>query len=129
MNSASRILAFIAIAIDFVAIGPALAFQDGPATETLQACSAPSEMTRLDQAIVRTTARVARGRPLRIVAFGSSSTAGRGASSLSQSYPSRLEAVLRSLLPGQDVTVINSGVSGEDAEAMLARLQRSVLAA
>jgi lysophospholipase L1-like esterase len=36
---------------------------------------------------------------------------------------------LRSLLAGRDVVVINSGINGQDAEEMLARLQRSVLAA
>jgi lysophospholipase L1-like esterase len=77
----------------------------------------------------RTAARIAAGEPLKIVALGSSSTAGYGASSASRSYPSRLEAELRSLLPGRDIVVVNRGVGGEDAEEMLARLQRGVLAA
>ena len=54
---------------------------------------------------------------------------GYGASSASRSYPSRLEGELRSLLPERDIVVVNRGVNGEDAEEMLARLQRSVLAA
>src|SRR5262249_11957611 len=81
-----------------------------------------------EQSLLRTAARIAEGKPLKIVALGSSSTAGFGASSLSQSYPNRLEVELRSLLPGRDVIVINRGINGQDAEEMVARLQRSVLA-
>jgi lysophospholipase L1-like esterase len=79
--------------------------------------------------LVRTATRIAQGQRLKIVALGSSSTAGYGASSASSTYPSRLEAELRSLLPEQDIVVVNRGVNGEDAVEMLARLQRSVLAA
>ena len=110
-------------------LGSALARQAAAPTEPSQACSAPSEATRLQQSLVRTADRIAQGQPLKIVALGSSSTAGDGASSASQSYPSRLEAELRSLLPDQDIVVVNRGVSGEDDEEMLARLRRSVLAA
>ncbi len=60
--------------------------------------------------------------PLRVVAFGSSSTEGVGASSPSASYPSRLEGELATLLPHQKVTVINLGVGGEDAEDLARRL-------
>jgi lysophospholipase L1-like esterase len=126
MISASRIL--IAAVVAVLAVDTALASQAPATTEASKTCSAPSEITRLDQALVRTAARIAQGRPLKIVAFGSSSTAGLGASSPSQSYPSRLEAELRSLLPGRDIVVVNRGISGEDAEEMLARLRRSVLA-
>jgi lysophospholipase L1-like esterase len=79
--------------------------------------------------LVRTATRIAQGQPLTIVALGSSSTAGYGASSAASTYPSRLEAELRSLLPERDIVVVNRGVNGEDAEEMLARLTRSVLAA
>jgi hypothetical protein len=64
---------------------------------------------------------------LKIVAFGSSSTSGAGASSPAANYPSRFEAELRRLLPGQSVTVLNRGKGGEQARHMLARLQTSVL--
>ena len=79
--------------------------------------------------------RLARGiaarEPLRIVAFGSSSTQGVGASSPAASYPARLEETLRRALPegAGDVTVINRGIGGEAIEEMLARLDRDVLAA
>jgi acyl-CoA thioesterase I len=129
MMSASRIMTVIVIAIATLAVGSAVASQPPAPTELSKTCSAPHEITRLEQSPLRTTLRIAEGQALKIVALGSSSTAGFGASSLSQSYPSRLEVELRSLLPAHDVIVINRGINGQDAEEMLARLQRSVLAA
>ncbi|MBW6397826.1 SGNH/GDSL hydrolase family protein [Roseomonas sp. HJA6] len=64
---------------------------------------------------------------LRIVAFGSSSTAGSGASDTDHAYPALLQARLRAAL-GPGVTVMNQGVGGEDADNMLARLDRDVIA-
>ncbi|GJD53657.1 hypothetical protein OPKNFCMD_6434 [Methylobacterium crusticola] len=71
------------------------------------------------------------GAPLRIVAFGSSSTEGIGASTPAGAYPARLEAALRRALPGApgDVAVVNRGVGGEHVDDMLRRLERDVLAA
>ena len=43
------------------------------------------------------------GQPFTVVAFGSSSTEGSGASTPGHAYPARLEALLRAALPGQDV--------------------------
>jgi lysophospholipase L1-like esterase len=68
------------------------------------------------------------GRPITIVAFGSSSTEGAGASSASATYPARLQARLRAMLPGAEVTVLNRGRGGEEVSEMLARLEREVLA-
>jgi len=61
--------------------------------------------------------------PLRIIAFGSSSTEGVGASSPAATYPSRLLADLKAALPpGQRVSVVNLGIGGEDADDMALRL-------
>jgi lysophospholipase L1-like esterase len=60
---------------------------------------------------------------LRIVAFGSSSTEGVGASSPAATYPSRLQRELVAALPSDDrVTVLNRGIGGQDAEDMVQRL-------
>jgi acyl-CoA thioesterase I len=91
-------------------------------------CSAPSSLMRLDRAISLTAKRIAEGGSLKVVALGSSSTEGVGASSRANSYPSRLEVELREQYPDMQIEVINRGVSGEDAREMLARLDRSVLA-
>jgi acyl-CoA thioesterase-1 len=96
--------------------------------QTQPSCSAPDSLMRLDRAIAHTAARVAEGRSLKIVALGSSSTAGVGATSPANSYPSRLEAALREQYPDMQIEVINRGVGGEDAREELTRLDKSVLA-
>ena len=68
------------------------------------------------------------GEPLTIVALGSSSTEGAGASSRAASYPAQLEGLLRAALPGVELRVINAGKSGETSAEMLARLETDVLA-
>jgi acyl-CoA thioesterase-1 len=72
-------------------------------------------------------ARLDPGRPLTIVALGSSSTEGAGASSPQASYPARLEAALRAALPGRTVRVINAGRSGQTSDEMLARIETQVV--
>jgi lysophospholipase L1-like esterase len=66
--------------------------------------------------------------PLSIVAVGSSSTVGVGASAASLTYPSRLEVELRARFPAADIRVLNRGRSGEDAPEELARLGKDVVA-
>ena len=65
---------------------------------------------------------------LRIVAFGSSSTQGVGASSPAAAYPAQLEIMLRAALPG-GAHVVNRGIGGEDVDDMMVRLDRDVVAA
>lgn len=78
-----------------------------------------------------TSARLAEAlrRPdgLRIVALGSSSTAGSGATDAAHAYPSLLEGRLRAAL-GPRVTVLNRGIGGEDADAMTGRIERDAIA-
>jgi len=74
---------------------------------------------------------VAEGRDIRIVAFGSSSTEGIGASSPASAYPAQLQEDLEARLGKaghQSVTVINRGKGGDDSEAMARRIERDVLA-
>jgi lysophospholipase L1-like esterase len=73
-------------------------------------------------------ARINQGGPVNIVAVGSSSTSGVGASSPEFSYPSRLEAELRQRFPKLEIHVINRGKNGEDAPEELARLPADVVA-
>lgn len=74
-------------------------------------------------------ARVQAAQPVRIVAFGSSSTAGAGASSPDRAYPHRLQVELARHWPAVRVEVLNRGVGGEDVIEMLARIERDVLVA
>jgi acyl-CoA thioesterase-1 len=91
-------------------------------------CTVVAERARFDAPLARMGRKLAASEPVRIVALGSSSTAGAGASSPARSYPSRLKQELARLLPGHKVTVINRGVNGEEIAEMLARLDRDVLA-
>ncbi len=61
--------------------------------------------------------------PIRIVAFGSSETAGYGVGS-DEAWPTRLEAMLRA--KGYDVSIANEGVSGDTTAGMLSRLGSAV---
>jgi lysophospholipase L1-like esterase len=102
----------------------------GSPTESISArCDVPADMTRLKYPLPRVAQRLAEGRTLTIVTLGSSSTAGDGASGPAATYPARLEAELHALFPHMAVTVLNRGVSGEEAGAMFARIDRDVIAA
>jgi acyl-CoA thioesterase-1 len=92
------------------------------------ACRAPAEFTRLDHPLLRTAQRLASGEPLTIVAIGSSSTAGAGASSRAANYPSRLAVELKILFPRSVIKVLNRGVNGEDTPDMMARFRTGVIA-
>ena len=67
------------------------------------------------------------GNPIKLVALGSSSTYGTGASTPAASYPSRLAEELVRLFPGHKFTVLNRGVGGEDVSNMLTRLDTAVI--
>jgi len=77
----------------------------------------------------RTVARLEQGKPVTIVAMGSSSTFGVGASSSAAAYPARLEALLKERFPDASIKVLNRGVNGEDAAEMLARFDRDAIQA
>src|SRR3954454_20508239 len=74
------------------------------------------------------TQQLARGTTLRIVAFGSSSTEGVGASSPGAAYPAQLEIALKRALPrrANPLTVLNRGIGGEHVDDMLKRIDRDV---
>jgi lysophospholipase L1-like esterase len=72
--------------------------------------------------------KLAKAETIRILAIGSSSTEGIGATSPSRSYPARLEAGLKLRWPKADVSVTNAGIGGETVAATVARLERLVRA-
>jgi acyl-CoA thioesterase I len=76
------------------------------------------------QQTLRTMAdHIARGEPVRVLAIGSSSTEGIGATSPAGSYPRRLESLLQGVFADASITVQNAGIGGETAEATVARLE------
>jgi len=103
---------------------PIAARADDPAL-----CAAPPGGVPIIAPLAHFAARVSEGGPLTIVAVGSSSTAGVGASRPDLAYPNRLAVALRQLLlPQRDIRVVNRGKGGEDAPEELARLGADVVA-
>jgi len=91
-------------------------------------CPVLPELARLEQPLPRFSFRLAGGLPIKVVAIGSSSTAGAGASSPVRSYPSRLEVELGRHFPGHRLAIVNRGTNGEEAPDMVARFERDVIA-
>jgi lysophospholipase L1-like esterase len=121
-------------AAGFLALLPAQAQVPGSAlavgTNAIQpaACNVTLDQVRFDLPLVHTARVLAAGKRLKIVALGSSSTYGAGASTSAASYPSRLVDELSRRFPGHDITVLNRGVNGDEAADMLARLDTAVVA-
>lgn len=90
-------------------------------------CLAPKGGAKAMGSLPHVANKLVAGQPVVIVAFGSSSTAGYGASSPDFNYPNRLAAQLRRQYPTANITVINAGVGGEDAPEMMKRLQKEVI--
>jgi lysophospholipase L1-like esterase len=97
----------------------------GPLAAAEPCPPAPAQAIRLPA----TRAALEHGRAVTIVAFGSSSTEGSGASGPAMTYPALLAARLKAALPGRPVSVLNRGRGGEDVGEMTARLETDVLAA
>jgi acyl-CoA thioesterase I len=123
---------FAPVAATAEAPGPVAAVATAPASATAAArtavCRVTTEQVRFDVPLVRTARLIASGAPIKIVALGSSSTYGAGASTSAASYPSRLAEELARHFPGHDIMVLNRGVNGDEAADMLARLDTAVIA-
>jgi acyl-CoA thioesterase-1 len=92
-------------------------------------CHASLDTVRLASPLTRLGAKLNRREAVTIVAIGSSSTWGAGASTREASYPSRLEAELKVQFPDSPITVLNRGVGGEEVPDMLKRFDDAVIAA
>ena len=114
-----------AAALALVLILPALpvAAQTVPA-----ACPATANHLSVNGGLDRSRGAVARG-SVRILAVGSSSIEGVGASRRELGFVPLLERGLRERLPGVEVTVVNRGIGGETAKDTADRLAREVEAA
>jgi len=97
------------------------------AENTAPKCDVPQEMIRLDHPLLRVARKLSLNEPIIIVAIGSSSTAGAGASAPAFNYPSRLEAELRQRFPAVSITVLNRGIGGEEIADMLKRFDQAVV--
>jgi lysophospholipase L1-like esterase len=91
-------------------------------------CDASMDLVRLVHPLARVAHKLAINEPITIVAIGSSSTAGAGASSPTANYPSRLAAELKLRFPAHAITVLNRGVNGEEVGDMLKRFDSAIVA-
>ena len=91
-------------------------------------CIIPPELAHFDLPLPRAARRMAARQPLKIVAIGSSSTYGEGASTPEWSYPSRLRLELAYRFPALDIAVVNRGVNGDNDYDKRGRFQRDVVA-
>ena len=91
-------------------------------------CDAPHDLIRLAHPLTHVSQKIAAGEPITIVAIGSSSTAGAGASSSASTYPSRLAVELHEHFPKLSITILNRGVGGEEIPEMLQRFDSAVIA-
>lgn len=90
-------------------------------------CLSPKGVSRSMGSLPHVAGKLAAGKPVVIVAFGSSSTQGYGSTSPEFNYPNRLAAQLRRQYPTADITVVNRGKGGDDAPEMMKRLQTEVI--
>jgi lysophospholipase L1-like esterase len=97
-----------------------------PVGNVPEVCAVPGELQNLQFALPRMAALLRDRAPVRILAIGSSSTAGVGATVPAHAYPPRLRDALLRLLPGAEITVRNDGIGGEVASTTLVRLRKSV---
>jgi acyl-CoA thioesterase-1 len=90
-------------------------------------CTVPNALVELGSPLAGLAEAIERNRVIRVIAIGSSSTEGTGASNKQAAYPERFDREMDRLYPGKDFQVINLGKGGELAEHMLVRLQRDVI--
>jgi acyl-CoA thioesterase-1 len=92
-----------------------------------EVCLAANQTLSLGIALPRTAARLDAGATLRIVAVGSSSTAGLWVLNRAATYPEVMRRELARLRPNARVEVVNSGRIGETIRGSISRFKRDVL--
>lgn len=91
--------------------------------QSMSLCRAKPELLELGSPLPVARKAVVEHKKLRILALGSSSTAGYGVSNPVYAYPAQLRMGLEKALPSIDVEVLNRGIGGQDVEEMAARMR------
>ena len=91
-------------------------------------CDTPRELRSLGRDLPNFASAMRGSDTVRVVAIGSSSTEGDGASGKEASYPSRLGAALAARFPDRKFDVSNAGAGGQEAPDEAARFKNDVLA-
>jgi lysophospholipase L1-like esterase len=111
-------------------VQPAASQSRSPAGASAQAdvCAVPPEFVNMPTPLRHTRAAFKAGKSIRIVALGTSSTAGTGAATRADAYPAKLQSELSRLLPGAKIIVINQGIGGQSTRQMVDRIEDDVVA-
>jgi hypothetical protein len=88
-------------------------------------CDIAEELIRLGRPLPHLVQALRYQRKIKIVAIGSSSTAGEGDV---VPYPYRLELALRNRFPDRMIDVLNRGIGGQEAPEELSRFEPDVIA-
>ena len=120
-NSAKTGLGLLALA----ALAAPVSAQPQPDVLT-PPCRAPEVDIAAPAPLPRVAAVLQGKTKIRVLAIGSSSTAGVGASSARTTYPAQFEEIVEKSLKGIDFEVINRGVSGEIAADTADRIKAEV---
>jgi lysophospholipase L1-like esterase len=91
-------------------------------------CETPGTLSALGRSLSDFASALREHDEVTIVAIGSSSTKGDGASSDAACYPSRLGAALSARFPRPKINVLNLGTGGQEAPDEAARFKKDVLA-
>jgi lysophospholipase L1-like esterase len=122
------LLAACLVATVFASPARAASPEEASAAEAqMETCPAGRSMLKQQAKLKDFAKRVAERAHLKILAIGSSSTHGIGATSPQYAYPVRFAEELNQRFRTK-VEVINAGVNGETADATLARLEERVAA-
>jgi lysophospholipase L1-like esterase len=105
-----------------------LALSAAPTMAAASPCAAPEGLWGPFKPLATSQKVLATRGSLKIVALGSSSTFGTGATSPDHAYPAQLASILQKRFPDVRIEVINAGIGGETVDKNLARLDRDVLA-
>jgi acyl-CoA thioesterase-1 len=88
-------------------------------------CVAHPDLVGFKYPLAHLTESLTHRQDVKIVAIGSSSTAGEGGI---LPYPGRLELAMRKRLPNRTINVLNRGVGGQEAPSEFARFEDDVIA-
>ncbi len=127
MSEVVRRLPFL---IPGLLLGALVATAPSPGWAGSGKCPASAENLKLGTSLPRVKAAVRERKKVVIVALGSSSTQGFGATAEANTYPYQMQITLARQF--QDVrlnfTIFNKGIGGQDVTEMLERLERDVIA-
>ena len=123
-----RCASVLLVGMHFALVGTALRADEQPFTPPAlsASCQAPAGDIATPEPLPHLAAAFVSKKSVRVLAIGSSSTVGVGASSARKGYPAQLELILEKIFRGVDVVIINRGVSGELAATTTQRLKLEV---